>query len=64
MVWGVFQLNKAYGIKQISGNYYIQDMETTNGTYVNGAYVAKGADVMLQSGDIILIADEEFEFRK
>lgn len=51
-------------IKCIKGNYYIQDMNTTNGTYVDGVLLTASSDVILQDGSIIMIADEEFEFRK
>lgn len=51
-------------ITQIKGNYYIKDMETTNGTYVNGFRLEKGKETMLQDGAVIVIADEEFEFCK
>ena len=51
-------------ISLIKGNYYIQDMETTNGTFVNGFRLEGSTDTMLQHGAIIVVADEEFEFRK
>lgn len=51
-------------IRKISGNFYIQDMDTTNGTYVNGVRLRDQEEQMLQTGDIILMADEEFEFSK
>ncbi len=51
-------------ISQIGGNYYIKDMGTTNGTYVNGFKLDGKNDTMLQDGSVIVIADEEFEFRK
>lgn len=49
-------------IKSMSGNYYIQDFGTTNGTYLNGVRVEK--EEMLMPGDVIMLADEEFEFTK
>lgn len=51
-------------INQIKGNYYIKDMGTTNGTYVNGFRLEKDKETMIQDGSVIVIADEEFEFRK
>jgi len=51
-------------INQINGNYYIKDMGTTNGTYVNGFRLEKDKETMIQDGSVIVIADEEFEFRK
>lgn len=50
-------------IKQTSDGYYIQDLKTTNGTYVDGSRVSWDKDVKLLDGSIIRMADEEFEFR-
>lgn len=50
-------------IQNINGNFFIEDMGTTNGTFVNG-FEVKNQRIMLQNGAIIVLADEEFEFRK
>jgi len=39
--------------------YFIQDNDSTNGTYVNGQKIKRQK---LQSGDVITIGDTEFEF--
>ncbi len=49
-------------IKRMPDGYYIQDLNATNGTYVDGVKVEWDRDVRLVSGCIIRIADEEFEF--
>ena len=50
-------------IRQTPDGYYIQDLKTTNGTYVDGSRVSWDKDVKLLDGSIIRMADEEFEFR-
>ncbi len=42
--------------------YYISDRNTVNHTFVNGAMVMPGTPQKLNSGDIITLADEDFEF--
>lgn len=42
---------------------YIEDCNSTNGTYVNGKRVIAGHPVKLHDGSIIKLADEEFEYR-
>lgn len=49
-------------IKHMPDGYYIQDLNATNGTFVDGVKVKWDRDVKLMSGSIIKIADEEFEF--
>ena len=44
------------------GVYFIEDMNSTNYTYVNGLRVAPGYQQVLQNKDIIYLADEEFVF--
>ncbi len=48
-------------ITRKNGNYYIQDMGSANGTYVNGQE-NNGAETLLKDHDKILLADEMFEF--
>jgi len=42
------------------GHVYIEDMNSTNGTYVNGARV--GAQQLLRAGDRVRIGDTELRF--
>ena len=51
-------------IMKLEDGYYIQDLDTTNGTYVNGMRVASGRYVKLVNGSIIKMAEEEFEFKE
>lgn len=51
-------------IMKLEDGYYIQDLETTNGTYVNGMRVAPGRYVKLTDGSTIKMAEEEFEFKE
>ena len=50
-------------IMKFEDGYYIQDLDTTNGTYVNNMRVMPGSYVKLENGNIIKLAEEEFEFR-
>lgn len=50
-------------IMKFEDGYYIQDLDTTNGTYVNDIRVNPGRYVKLDNGNIIKLAGEEFEFR-
>ena len=42
------------------GHVYIEDMNSTNGTYVNGARVS--AQQLLRPGDMVRIGDTELRF--
>lgn len=42
---------------------YIQDCNSTNGTYVNGTKIESGRLVLLNNGDVIKMSNEEFEYR-
>lgn len=44
-----------------NGNYYLQDMNSANGTVVNGKRI-DGKGVKLELHDTIVLADEQFEF--
>lgn len=44
------------------GAYFIEDLNSTNYTYVNGSRVAPGYQQVLQNKDVIYLADEEFVF--
>lgn len=41
--------------------FYLQDLNSLNGTFLNGVRVRPEQDVLLNAGDIILIAGEEIE---
>ncbi len=42
-------------IQKIKDDYFVKDLESTNGTFVNGARVPEGKYVKLESGDKIKI---------
>ena len=46
-----------------SGTYQIEDLNSTNGTFVNEQQILPYTKVPLHEGDVIRLADEEFEFR-
>ena len=46
------------------GDYYIEDMDSSNYTYLNGIRVMPGHPKKLQEEDRIRLSDEEFIFRK
>lgn len=50
-------------IMKFEDGYYIQDLDTTNGTYVNDMRVMPGKYMKVENGNIIKLAEEEFEFR-
>ena len=41
----------------------VHDFNTPNGTYINGCRVHEGKDEILNIGDILLLADEEFTLK-
>lgn len=43
-----------------NGNMVIVDMNSTNGTFLNGVKLVPNQDSILKSGDLIRMADEEF----
>lgn len=47
-----------------SGKFYIEDLNSTNGTYVNGEQLRIGESRLLSFGDRILLADTKFEIIK
>ena len=51
-------------IKRMQDGYYIQDLNSTNGTFVNRNKVSWNRDVKLVSGDVISLGDDEFEFNE
>ena len=51
-------------IMKFEDGYYIQDLDTTNGTFVNEMRVMPGRYVKLVNGYTVRMAEEEFEFRQ
>lgn len=49
-------------IMKMADGYYIQDLGTTNGTYVNDMRVVGDRYVKLVNGSVIKLADEAFEY--
>lgn len=47
-----------------NGAMYITDLGSTNGTFLNGKRLAQGQANEIHYGDTILIADEEFGYRR
>ncbi len=50
-------------IKKQGTSYFIIDLNSTNHTYVNGAKIQSSTETELTDGDIVRLADEEFEFK-
>lgn len=49
-------------IRQIDREFYLEDLQATNGTYHNDVRLQPSQSVKLSSGDRIKLADEEFVF--
>lgn len=49
-------------IKEKKGVYFLSDLNSTNGTYINQKEVAMGEEKRLLSGDVIQAGNEEFVF--
>lgn len=47
-----------------NGSYYVEDMNSTNHTYVNGMIIHSGVQVPIKHGDKVTFANEEYEFRE
>lgn len=48
-------------IVQKNGNYYISDEGSANGTYVNRKRLAQGQRIQINRGDVIRLADSDFQ---
>ncbi|MFP4364088.1 MAG: FHA domain-containing protein [Spirochaetia bacterium] len=46
-------------VEIMNGIYYLRDMDSTNGTYINGNPLKKGETRKLQRGDVIKIGNTE-----
>lgn len=60
--------NPAVGHKHASiikkdDKYYVKDLNSRNHTFVNGTMIVPGVEHMLNNGDKIVFANEEFDFR-
>lgn len=49
-------------IRVEDGQYYIRDLDSVNGTYINDAFVEPETEVEILNGDSIKLGDEEFTF--
>lgn len=49
-------------IKRIDGEFYLEDLQATNGTYHNDVQLQPSQSVKLMNGDRIRLANEEFVF--
>lgn len=45
-----------------NGKYYVIDMTSLNGTFVNGTQIAGNIETEIRSGDVIAFAESEFRF--
>ena len=50
-------------IVTVDNTYFIIDMNSTNHTFINGNMIQSGDQVQVNHGDILKLANEEFEFR-
>ncbi len=55
--------SKHADILRMNEGFYIVDTNSTNHTYINGKMILPNQSTLLQSGDRIRLADEDFEFR-
>lgn len=49
-------------IKIKGGRYFIIDMTSLNGTFINGSRICGNAEIEIHNGDKIMFADEGYEF--
>lgn len=62
---GVIENQKTVGrvhckVSQISGKYYIEDMNSMNGTFVNNKRLTQGEKAMINKGDMVRVSKIEF----
>lgn len=65
---GVISINKAVGrkhcsIEQKGGSYYVTDLNSSNGTQINGKRLAPEQSYPLKNGDILRLANLDFLVR-
>ena len=51
-------------IRKSGNQIVIEDNSSTNGTFVKGERLSKGQTKIIYNGDVIKLADEEFDYRK
>ena len=51
-------------IRTEADGIFLEDCGSTNGTFLNGTQVMKEQPQQLHSGDMIRLANEEFEYRQ
>ena len=42
------------------GKYYVRDVGSKNGTYVNGRMLSKNKEIEISNGDLLKLANEDF----
>jgi len=58
-------VSERHAILAINGeSAVIEDLNSANGTFVNGVKARAGQEIELKDGDKILLADEKFEYKK
>ena len=50
-------------IEKENGEYYIKDLYSLNGTFINGRKIESNTKEKLNNGDILTFADEKYKFR-
>jgi pSer/pThr/pTyr-binding forkhead associated (FHA) protein len=50
-------------VQKIRNDYFVRDLQSTNGTFVNGAQVPDGKYVRLQAGDVVKIGRTELSLQ-
>lgn len=51
-------------VTQSAGRFYVSDLNSSNGTYVNGVKLVGGKPVQVRPGDRIRMANSDFELRE
>jgi len=46
-----------------NGTVYAEDLNSTNGSFINGVKLGSGQPAALKDGDTLMVADEEFTYR-
>ena len=49
-------------VLQKNGVNYLKDLNSTNGTYVDGKKLTSGEEVLLKNGSVVRLGDEDFTF--
>ena len=44
------------------GEYYIRDLNSRNGTYINGEKINSNTDYRIKNGDTVTLANCDYEF--